>query len=133
MIEGMKRTILIPILLSTFLLVGCESELDRCIEANGGNVDFDLALYREKIGVEMFFEEETLGYAYADLNSIELEFYLCESNIYNGHSKEFEYERLDWQYLIEKTERDAINKYCLSELESRKRYSADSWSLFGLW
>ena len=30
----MKRIILIPILLSTFLLVGCESELDRCIEAN---------------------------------------------------------------------------------------------------
>ena len=30
----MKRTILIPILLSTFLLVGCESDLDICIEAN---------------------------------------------------------------------------------------------------
>jgi hypothetical protein len=30
----MKRTVLIPLLLSTFLLVGCESELDRCIEAN---------------------------------------------------------------------------------------------------
>tara|TARA_Y100000996_G_C22498829_1_gene633531 strand:- start:976 stop:1299 length:324 start_codon:yes stop_codon:yes gene_type:complete len=37
MIEGMKRTILIPILLATFLLVGCESEFDRCFEANGGN------------------------------------------------------------------------------------------------
>ena len=30
----MKRTVLIPLLLSTFLLVGCESELDKCFEAN---------------------------------------------------------------------------------------------------
>ena len=30
----MKRTVLIPLLLSTFLLVGCESEFDKCFEAN---------------------------------------------------------------------------------------------------
>ena len=41
----MKRTILIPILLSTFLLIGCESELDRCIE---GNFSVDIREVREK-------------------------------------------------------------------------------------
>ena len=29
----MKKIILIPILLSTFILVGCESEYDKCIKA----------------------------------------------------------------------------------------------------
>tara|TARA_B100000315_G_C14182096_1_gene409398 strand:- start:89 stop:601 length:513 start_codon:yes stop_codon:yes gene_type:complete len=41
MIIVMNRTILIPILLSTFLLVGCETELDRCIEANESVLDMD--------------------------------------------------------------------------------------------
>ena len=41
MIIVMNRTVLIPLLLSTFLLVGCESELDRCMEANTSVFDFD--------------------------------------------------------------------------------------------
>ena len=41
----MKRTILIPLLLSTFLLVGCESEFDRCME---GNFSVDIWEAREK-------------------------------------------------------------------------------------
>jgi len=47
----MKRTILIPLLLSTFHLVGCSqepTELERCIEANGGNVEFDEDKFKEK-------------------------------------------------------------------------------------
>ena len=36
----MKRIVLIPLLLSTFLLVGCESELDRCIEGNSPSFDY---------------------------------------------------------------------------------------------
>ena len=46
----MKRTILIPILLSTFLLVGCETEteLDRCIEANT-DIDIDEAEFLSKV------------------------------------------------------------------------------------
>jgi len=49
MIIVMKKIILIPILLSTFFLVGCESELDRCIEANGGNIVFDGVKFKEKM------------------------------------------------------------------------------------
>ena len=44
----MKRTILIPLLLSTFLLVGCESELDRCIEANTTDGFFDYDQWSKK-------------------------------------------------------------------------------------
>ena len=46
----MKRTALIPLLLSTFLLVGCETETDlnRCIEANTAD-GFDQAQYRKKM------------------------------------------------------------------------------------
>ena len=47
MIIVMNRTILIPILLSTFLLVGCETELDRCLEANTSAV-IDEAQYMQK-------------------------------------------------------------------------------------
>lgn len=38
----MKRIVLIPLLLSTFLLVGCETEteLDRCIEAKFSSFDY---------------------------------------------------------------------------------------------
>lgn len=44
----MNRKILIPILLSTFLLVGCETEteFDRCLETN---LDLDLEQFLEKI------------------------------------------------------------------------------------
>ena len=49
----MKRTILIPLLLSTFLLVGCESELDRCIE---GNFSVDIREVREKYS--LWIQEE---------------------------------------------------------------------------
>ena len=50
----MKRTILIPILLSTFLLVGCSqepTELERCIETNLNNRDdlIDEASYLKKL------------------------------------------------------------------------------------
>ena len=54
MIDGMKRIILIPILLSTFLLVGCSqepTELERCIETNLNNRDdlIDEASYLKKL------------------------------------------------------------------------------------
>ena len=50
----MKRTVLIPLLLSTFLLVGCESELDRCIE---GNFSVDIWEVREKYRLWSLEEE----------------------------------------------------------------------------
>ena len=62
-IESMKRIILIPILLFTFLLVGCESEFDRCIEAN---TEFDEAQYKQKVVSSMF-----------STTSIENEIYGC--------------------------------------------------------
>ena len=61
----MKRTILILLLLSTFLLVGCETEteLDRCIEAN---TEFDEAQYKQKVVSSRF-----------SITSIENEIYGC--------------------------------------------------------
>jgi len=60
MIEGMKRTILIPILLSTFLLAGCESEFDRCFEANiDTDIDIDEAEFMKKVDTLLEKKDES--------------------------------------------------------------------------
>lgn len=51
----MKRTVLIPLLLSTILLVGCETEteFDRCFETNTSVFDFDSYLNKyESIAID---------------------------------------------------------------------------------
>jgi hypothetical protein len=98
MIKGMNRTVLIPILLSTFLLVGCETEteFDRCFEANGGNAEFDYALFMEKANSSFPEEDEPVENTLetikrlkqskerrrifeSSLTAIELEFHRCRT------------------------------------------------------
>ena len=79
MIIVMNRTILIPLLLSTFLLVGCESEFDRCIEANKSfNYEEKYNKYisnvKNKTGDEYFDVWNDFD---ASLNSIEREVDSC--------------------------------------------------------
>ena len=68
MIIVMKKLILIPILLSTFFLVGCESELDRCMEANIGG-DFDEMKYIEKQN-KGYIDGESITWANIEKRSI---------------------------------------------------------------
>ena len=75
MIIVMNRTVLIPILLSSFLLVGCESELDRCIEANSG--DFDESQYKVKRNKNV-----------ASLTAIEKEVHYCQIDRLDKRVKE---------------------------------------------
>ena len=90
MIILMKKIILIPLLLSTILLVGCETEteIDRCIEANLANLDLDE--YIEKINTyHQALPTDTLkynvrnilriqnDYFYSKLSPIEKNFDFC--------------------------------------------------------
>ena len=122
----MKRIVLIPLLLSTFLLVGCETEteLDRCIEANGGNVEFDLASYREKTagldipdGVVRDIFLETF-----DLNSIDLEFYYCTTKLSRERFKELTDRGKEWSYIRDNNaiDYDSIDNLCLPKNRAKE-------------
>ena len=122
----MKRTVLIPLLLSTFLLVGCETEteLDRCIEANGGNVEFDLALYKEKInGLDIpdgVIEDSFLEVF--DLKSIELEFYNCVNEKADERIDELIDSGKDWSYIRDNNAIDfaSIDNFCLPKNRAKE-------------
>ena len=121
----MKRTILIPLLLSTFLLVGCSqepTELERCIEANGGNVEFDLAQYLRKgresskrieDGSKSF--KEALEELKSSYTPTQLDFYNCTTEKVNERMKELEESGLTSDEVFEKVmeEGEEIQKYCL--------------------
>ena len=122
----MKRTILILLLLSTFLLVGCETEteLDRCIEANGGNVEFDLALYKEKTnGLDIpdgVIEDSFLEVF--DLKSIELEFYYCTRKISSERFRELIDRGKDFSYIRDNNAIDyaSIDNFCLPKNRAKE-------------
>ena len=125
----MKRTVLIPILLSTFLLVGCETEteFDRCFEANGGNAEFDLASFREKQNSMISVPEDTpyedfvkvfserVDMFESSMTAIESEFYLCGNEKYEQQMKKLEARGIDRSDItLEKMiDQDEIDNLCL--------------------
>ena len=93
MIEGMKRIILIPILLATFLLVGCSqepTELERCIETNLNNRDdlIDEASYLKKLkllddgAIKYIQKEHCPTSRYYEDTGVELPETICTDKIF---------------------------------------------------
>jgi len=150
MIIVMNRTILIPILLTTFLLVGCETELDRCVNANMTEFNLQIFLDKESVnqdelrllfesnkkefGVNWILEKgkgmdsvEKLGKEFVNtLNSAEVSFFECGKNSYEKWYKELEKQYPDtWTQKVTagdyQYQRD--NEYCqtLANEEELKR------------
>ena len=130
----MKRTVLIPILLSTFFLVGCETEteFDRCFEANGGNAEFDKALYDEKNKarslpedtqrediLEVFEKQERIFKS--SLTASELEFRSCGRKKYSERDKELEDMGFkDFSERMNKIDNDEITNLCLPKNRAKQ-------------
>jgi hypothetical protein len=127
MIIVMKKIILIPLLLSTILLVGCETEteFDRCIEANGGNAEFDLAQYMKKgeseeakaimdsIPFGSIPNEELPKYFKSLYTPAELEFYKCALKKFKELEKEFTDSGLELSDVYSNIDMDEIFESCL--------------------
>ena len=146
MIIVMNRTILIPILLTTFLLVGCESELDRCVNAN--MTEFNLQIHLDKESayqdeLKLLFESNykefglnwisekgkgidnvsKLGKEFRNtLNSAELSFFECGNNSYNKWYEELK-EKYPDTYSQKVGDYQMDNEYCqtLTNEEELKR------------
>ena len=139
MIIVMNRTVLIPILLSTFLLVGCETELDRCLEANTSGV-FDYAQYKEKMSVftkgsrefqntnpstQEFLDdfEKRQKELKLSFNPVEDEFNTCTQEKYQkeyNYALELREDGVELAELLEKVDQEAIANSCLPSTKAKK-------------
>ena len=130
----MKKIILIPLLLSTILLVGCETEteLDRCIEANGGNAEFDIAQYEEKAKT-LVMPEDTPYEDYIEaskeqrrifkssMTDSELEFYNCGVKKFSERNKELKDSGMDDALeRLENIDDDEIINLCLPKNRAKQ-------------
>ncbi|MDG2229529.1 MAG: hypothetical protein P8L74_05350 [Gammaproteobacteria bacterium] len=126
----MKKIILIPLLLSTILLVGCESELDRCIKVVSDG--FDEGTYQNR---RLYKKYEASGYGYVSaFTDLEEKVYACERDRWTKRDKELTEQGLTEDKISDllnsDLEQEEIIYFCMKDIKTSAKLVCHSQGVY---